>query len=183
MRIEVTDYPLPVAFQFIDTDNQPWFYEDATTAEQWHESIGRVPLSRVVAAPGTAASVEDAITITERGWPTEWVNGTLVRKAVGFSKALVTTRLTCEVMNVVRDDDLGEVTGPAAPFACVTVTCGCPTCVLSTATTSRRSTTPTSGHPRCPRRLRPRCSATRPPRPRCGSRSASTSTAARGWSG
>ena len=84
----------------------------ASSAAEWHESIGCVPLARVVAVPPALRTLETAIRMTETGGrAVEWVNGNLVEKAMGRKESRVAGRLITALNNHVLPQRLGEVTG------------------------------------------------------------------------
>jgi Uma2 family endonuclease len=86
-------------------------------AEEWHRSLGSVPLSRVVfdPLPGTA-SERDLLRLTDaEDVPCELIDGTLVAKAGSCYESIVGTRLLSEILGFVMQAGLGIVVGATAP--------------------------------------------------------------------
>ena len=86
------------------------------TADEWHRSLGRVPLDRIVfdPPPGTA-TVQDLIRLVDGDGKraVELVNGTLVEKPVGLRESIIAGILITLLNNVVRPRRLGVVSGEA----------------------------------------------------------------------
>ena len=82
---------------------------------RWHAALGFVPLERIILTPppGTA-KIEDAVARTERHGPTEWINGTLVEKAMGFGESEVGANLSAMLLAFVKPRKLGKVAGADA---------------------------------------------------------------------
>jgi Uma2 family endonuclease len=82
------------------------------------ERIGHVPVDRVLVqpAPGSAteADVLDRAVVGE--WPTELIDGVLVRKAYGWRKGVLSARIAFLLGLVVYEQNLVEMAGPRGPI-------------------------------------------------------------------
>ena len=83
---------------------------NAPTAEAWHASIGGVPLSRVVVT-AEPATLEMAVERSERGQLTEFVNGMLVEKDMGYEESTVGMNIGTELRVASGRGTLGRVSG------------------------------------------------------------------------
>jgi Uma2 family endonuclease len=84
------------------------------TAAEWWESLGRVPLERIVfnPPPGTA-TVADVIRLEDHeDRLCELVGGTLMEKTVGLEESLLASRIIRLLGGFVDEHDLGVVTAP-----------------------------------------------------------------------
>jgi Uma2 family endonuclease len=83
------------------------------TAADWWESLGRVPLERIVfnPPPGTA-TVTDVIRLDDHeDRLCELIDGTLLEKPVGYHESLIAVRLVRLLGDFVDRHDLGRVSG------------------------------------------------------------------------
>ena len=83
------------------------------TAAAWWDALGRVPLERIVfdPLPGTA-TVEDVVRLDDHeDRLCELIEGTLVRKAVGFIESQIGMEIGRLLANFVKEHRLGWVTG------------------------------------------------------------------------
>jgi Uma2 family endonuclease len=75
--------------------------------------LGGVGLDRIVTQPAPgSATVHDAIVSVEEGNRCEWVDGTLVEKAMGWQESLIAMVLGGWLNDFVRSKNLGVVIGP-----------------------------------------------------------------------
>ncbi len=86
-------------------------------AQEWHDSLGDVPLRRIIfdPLPGTATE-QDLLTLVEGDNKRlcELVDGTLVEKPVGFEESLIALAIAFALDVFVRERKLGIVVGPDA---------------------------------------------------------------------
>jgi Uma2 family endonuclease len=95
--------------QIIGFDSAQW------TAEDLFRRFGPIPLSRIVPdpAPGTA-TVEDVVDFdAHQDQLCELIDGTLVRKVVGFYESFLASRLMVLISQFVAEHRLGIVAGEA----------------------------------------------------------------------
>jgi Uma2 family endonuclease len=80
--------------------------------------LGDIPANRVRLhpTPGTATEKDLLEVVDRERWPCELVEGTLIEKAVGFDKSVITGILASAIVNCVRPLKLGIVTGPRGPI-------------------------------------------------------------------
>ena len=84
------------------------------TAADWWESLGRVPLERIIFAPtpGTATA-EDVLRLNGEGYKfVELVNGTLVEKTLGYFESLLAISIATELRIWAKPQRRGAVSGP-----------------------------------------------------------------------
>jgi Uma2 family endonuclease len=86
------------------------------TGDEWHRSLGGVPLNRIVfdPPPGTA-TVEDVVRLVDgdNKRVVELVNGTLVEKPVGLRESIIAGIVLTLLNDTVRPNRLGLVSGEA----------------------------------------------------------------------
>jgi len=86
------------------------------TGEEWHRSLGGVPLGRIVfdPPPGTA-TLSDVIRLVDGDHKraVELVNGTLVEKPVGLRESIIAGIVLTLLNEAVRPKRLGLVSGEA----------------------------------------------------------------------
>jgi Uma2 family endonuclease len=95
--------------QVIGSDTKQW------TAEDLFQRFGPIPLWRIVAdpAPGTA-TVEDVVYFNDhKDQLCELIDGTLVRKAVGFYESYIALQIAMLLSQFVTERNLGIVAGEA----------------------------------------------------------------------
>ncbi len=88
----------------------PWHFENAA---DWLRALGDVPLERIVFDPwpGTATE-EDLLLFVERDKRLcELIDGTLVKKTMGYWEAMITIALAARLSIYVNEHDLGAVSG------------------------------------------------------------------------
>jgi Uma2 family endonuclease len=85
------------------------------TADDWWESLGRVPLTRIVFDPPPgAATEEDVLRLDDHeDQICELIDGTLVEKAQGFEESLIAIRIAYLLSNFIIPRKLGIVSGEA----------------------------------------------------------------------
>jgi Uma2 family endonuclease len=90
-------------------------------AQQWHDDLGDVPLSRIVFDPwpGTATE-EDLLQLVERDKRLcELIDGTLVDKPVGMEESFIAAIIIRILGNFVSDRKLGSISGEAGTLRLV----------------------------------------------------------------
>lgn len=106
---ELYDGTLVRKAQIVDVTAEQW------TAEDLFRRLGPIPLWRIVAdpAPGTA-TLQDAIDFdAHKDQLCELIDGTLVRKTVGFYESFLALRLAMLITQFVSERNLGVVAGEA----------------------------------------------------------------------
>lgn len=76
--------------------------------------LGDIPLERIVRKPRPGKATE-ADHIREKRL-CEMINGTLIEKVYGFQKSQIGMRIGCEMLKIIKDQDLGFVTGTGGPY-------------------------------------------------------------------
>ena len=82
------------------------------------ERVGHVPADRVLVqpVPGTATETDVLDRAIVGEWPTELIDGILVRKACGLRKGVLSARIAFLLGLVVYEQNLGEMAGPRGPI-------------------------------------------------------------------
>ena len=79
------------------------------------EELGNVPPSRILLSPLPGTATEQDVLEAERrtGRPPELIDGVLVEKAVGYLQSVLAAALASRLVEFVRPDKLGMVSGEA----------------------------------------------------------------------
>jgi Uma2 family endonuclease len=82
------------------------------TAADWLQSLGDVPLNRIIfdPLPGTATEA-DLLHFVERDKLCELIDGTLVEKPVGWAEAIIAANLIAHLNHYIMPRNLGVVSG------------------------------------------------------------------------
>jgi Uma2 family endonuclease len=104
---------MSVTTQIPPTVSQPRY----ANAQEWHDSLGDVPLARIIfnPLPGTATE-QDLLALVDGDNKRlcELIDGTLVEKTVGFEESLIALAIASALRAFVQSRKLGIVVGPDA---------------------------------------------------------------------